>query len=87
MLNLDLDKSINFLTSDNKQNFESGKPVEVKAIKSLREPNTYLFKTPGPGIPIYSYQTMVVEIIPLIKSKFTMILKRENFNTIPNFGV
>lgn len=48
MLNLDLDKSINFLTSDNKQNFESGKPVEVKAIKSLREPNTYLFKTPGP---------------------------------------
>ncbi|EOZ4983678.1 TPA: hypothetical protein ACXIB4_000760 [Proteus mirabilis] len=49
MLNLDLDKSINFLTSDNKQNFESGKPVEVKAIKSLREPNTYLFKTPGPG--------------------------------------
>lgn len=37
------------LTSAYMENLDLGTLVEVKAIKSLREPNTYLFKTPGPA--------------------------------------
>ncbi|WP_099074824.1 MARTX multifunctional-autoprocessing repeats-in-toxin holotoxin RtxA [Proteus alimentorum] len=37
------------LTSAYMKNLSLGTLVEVKAIKSLREPNTYLFKTPGPS--------------------------------------
>ena len=37
------------LTSAYMKNLSLGTLVEVKAIKSLREPNTYFFKTPGPS--------------------------------------